>query len=240
MGSSASNSAPLLISFSGIDGAGKSTQIEHLRDTVRAAGWTVTQRAFWDDVVVLSRFRERVTHKVFKSEKGIGAPGKPVQRRDKNVRAWYLSLFRSGLYLLDALNLRRVVARARRSGAVVIIFDRYIYDELANLPLHNVLARSFLRFVRWLAPRPHLAFVIDANPEEACARKPEYPLEFSRKCRQTYLELARMAGMDVVPPLPLEEAKQEVVKRFLGAARKAGFRLPFPASRHTSTDQVAV
>jgi thymidylate kinase len=206
--------APLLVSFSGIDGAGKSTQIEHLRAALASPGCPVTQLAFWDDVVVFSRFREGVTHKVFKSEKGVGVPGKPVQRRDKNVRAWYLSLLRSALYLLDALHLRRVVARARRSGAAVIIFDRYLYDELANLPLQKRLARWFLRFAGALAPRPDLSYVIDANPEEACARKPEYPLEFSRRCRQTYLELAKILGMAVVPPLPIEQAGEEVLKRF--------------------------
>ena len=216
---------PLLVSFSGIDGAGKSTQIEHLRNALRAAGCPVTQLAFWDDVVVLSRFREGVTHKVFKSEKGVGAPGKPVQRRDKNVRAWYLSLLRSALYLLDALHLRRVVARACRSGAAVIIFDRYLYDELANLPLQMGLARFFLRFACALAPRPHLSYLIDANPEEACARKPEYPLEFSRRCRQTYLELAKIVGMAVVPPLPVEQAGEEVLKSFqeMAARRTHGW-----------------
>jgi len=235
METAASHPAPLLISFSGIDGAGKSTQIEHLRDTLRAAGWSVIQRAFWDDVVVLSRFREGVTHKVFHSEKGIGAPGKPVQRRDKNVRAWYLSLFRSGLYLLDAIHLRRVVRRARHAGAAVIIFDRYIYDELANLPLNNLLTRVFLRFVRLLAPRPALSYVIDADPEEACARKPEYPLEFSRRCRQTYLQLARIMGMEVVPPLPLEQAKEEVVKRFQRVAGKASLCGGLYANRNSGT-----
>ncbi|HEU5334665.1 MAG TPA: thymidylate kinase [Terriglobales bacterium] len=208
------DSKPLLVSFSGIDGAGKSTHIECLRSTLAAAGCPVTQFAFWDDVVVLSHFREGVTHKVFKSEKGIGAPGKPVQRRDKNVRAWYLSLFRSALYLLDAMHLRRVVNRARRSGAAVIIFDRYIYDELANLPLERRMGRAFLRAVAWLCPSPDIAYVIDAKPEEACARKPEYPLEFSRRCRDTYLRLAGMLHMSVVPPLALAEAQHEMLNRF--------------------------
>lgn len=211
---SPASAPPLLVSFSGIDGAGKSTHIEYLRSALAAAGCRVVQLAFWDDVVVLSRFREGVVHKVFKSEKGIGEPGKPVHRRDKNVRSWYLSLLRSALYLLDALHLRGVVARARRSGAAAIIFDRYLYDELANLPLHNRLARGFLRCASFLAPRPDLAYVIDANPEEACARKPEYPLEFSRLCRQAYLQLAQMLEMVVVPPLALEDAQREMLNRF--------------------------
>ena len=217
---------PLLVSFSGIDGAGKSTHISYLRDFLTAAGCPVEQFAFWDDVVVFSRFREGVTLKVFKSEKGIGVPGKPVRRRDKNVRSWYLSLARGALYLLDALHLRRVVARARRSGATVVIFDRYIYDELANLPLRNRLARGFLRCVSTLAPRPDLAYVIDANPEEACARKPEYPLEFSRRCRDTYLRLAEMMGMVVVSPLPLVQAQREMLSRFQEVAATQAFGSP--------------
>ena len=75
------------------------------------------------------------------ARKGSALPDRPVNRRDKNVRKWYLSLARHGLYLLDALHLVIVVNRARRSGADVIIMDRYIYDELANLPLSNRLTQ---------------------------------------------------------------------------------------------------
>src|SRR3712207_483927 len=83
-----------VVSFSGLDGAGKSTQIENLRSYVEREGLSCRVIAFWDDVVVLSRYREGFVHKVYKSERGIGAPGKPVERRDKNVRAWYLTLIR--------------------------------------------------------------------------------------------------------------------------------------------------
>jgi thymidylate kinase len=122
-----------------------------------------------------------------------------------------------------------VVARARRSGAPVIIFDRYIYDELANLPVQNRFAHAFLRLVCALAPRPNLAYVIDAMPEEACARKPEYPLEFCRHCRQTYLELAKIAGMTVIPPLPLAQARQEMMRHFEEIAASSAFHWQRPA-----------
>ena len=49
---------PVLVSFSGIDGAGKSTQIENLHRLLIAAGFQVQRLAFWDDVAVLRRFRE--------------------------------------------------------------------------------------------------------------------------------------------------------------------------------------
>ena len=176
---------PLLVSFSGIDGAGKSTQIDNLRSQLAAAGYRTCLRAFWDNVVVLSRYREGFVHKVYKSERGIGAPGKPVARRDKNVRKWYLTLMRHALYLLDAMRLLWVVMRARRSRAEVIIMDRYIYDEWANLPLGNPLSRFYIRLVHGLVPHPDIAYLLDADPEAAHRRKPEYPVDFMRECRQS-------------------------------------------------------
>jgi thymidylate kinase len=202
---------PLLVSFSGLDGAGKSTQIENLRICLETAGYRVKLLAFWDDVVVLSGYREDFVHKVYKSEIGIGAPGKPVERRDKNVRRWYLTLARHILYLLDALHLGWVIERARGSGADVVIFDRYIYDEWANLPLKNPLTRVYIRLIETVTPRPDVAYLLDADPGAACQRKPEYPLEFMRRCRTAYHALADFLGtMTTIPPLPLEQAKMAV------------------------------
>ncbi len=116
-------------------------------------GLTTKLLAFWDDVVVLSRYREGFVHRVYGSEKGIGAPDRPVNRRDKNVRKWYLGIIRHGLYFLDAVHLVMVVRRARSGAADVVILDRYIYDELANLPLSNFVSRIFVRFVAAFVPQ---------------------------------------------------------------------------------------
>ena len=210
---------PFLVSFSGLDGAGKTTQIENLRAYLEARGLRTDLLAFWDNVVVLARYREGFVHKVFKSERGIGAPDKPVNRRDKNVRGWHVNLARHGLYLLDALNLRRVIARARPPDAGdrtpdVIILDRNIHDELANLPLENPLTQSFVRFVAAVAPKPDIAFLLDASPDAARARKPEYPLAYLIESRERYHRLAAMLGMTIIPPLALEPAKRAVENAF--------------------------
>jgi thymidylate kinase len=208
------NKHGFLVTFSGLDGSGKSTQIEHLRNCLAARGCSTRLVAFWDDVVVLSRYREDFVHRVYKSQRGVGAPGKPVARRDKNVRRWYLNLVRHGLYLADALHLAWMAFRIRRS-ADVVIFDRYIYDEWANLPLGNFLTRWYVRLVEVIVPRPDLAFLLDADPAEARARKPEYPVEFMQQCRRSYKQLAVLVGsMTVIPPLPLAQAKQQVESLF--------------------------
>lgn len=202
-----------LVSFSGIDGAGKSTQIDALCRHLSDAGLRHSVLTFWDDIVVLSSFREHVSLRAFQGEKGVGTPEKPVARRDKNVASWYLTAFRMILYALDALHLRSVASRTTQSGADYVIFDRYIYDEFANLPLQRSLVGLYVRLLLRIIPKPQVAFLIDADAEAATIRKPEYPLEFARRNREAYLQLGRMVGgMWIIPPLPIEEATEMVKK----------------------------
>lgn len=203
---------PVLVSFSGIDGAGKSTQIENLRHHLSAAGLQVQQLAFWDDVAVLRRFREFSRSALLKGDAGIGAPDKPVNRRDKNVQTWYMNAFRFLLYSLDAVWLSVVVRRAVRSHADVVIFDRYLYDELANLPLRSRLTRSYVHLMLKFVPQPDVAYLLDADPVLARQRKPEYPLEFVQSNRAAYLALSALSGgITVIAAGSADEVASEVV-----------------------------
>lgn len=234
--------SPLLISFSGVDGSGKTTQIKNLCSFLHAAGRKTRVLTFWDNAVVAMKYRESFVHWVYKSERGVGAPGKPVRRRDKNMRGWHLTLVRHVLYLLDAVNLYRVVgrecaAKGRESGPPdIIIFDRYIYDELANLNLDSRLSRAFIRLILAMVPRPDVAYLLDADPAEAYARKPEYALDFMTRCRQAYFDLAALLGtMTIVPAVGIGEARRAVVdatQQRLAASAKPSNSVPADSQRH--------
>lgn len=202
-----------IISFSGIDGAGKSTQIDSLKSQLERAGLRVKLLTFWDDVVVLPKFREVVSYKAFKGDRGIGTPTKPLNRRDKNVSSWPVMTARFFLYLSDAVNLNVQVRRIQTGDVDVLIFDRYIYDELANVALHRWLPRAFARLVLKLIPKPDAAFLIDADPVLARERKPEYPLEFLLRNRESYLALSRLSGhMTLIDPVSVEATKAKVAE----------------------------
>lgn len=207
------DSKPLLISFSGVDGSGKSTQIKKLCEQFSAAGLPVTQMAFWDHVVAFPGMRADFSHKFLKSDGGVGARGKPVQRNDKNARTWYLSVGRSALYLLDALHLRQIVAQARSRNSGIIVFDRYIYDQLATLPLERAWARAYARLLLKIVPKPDVAYLLDAEPEAARERKPEYPLTFLHRYRRSYLQLRDIAGLALIDPMPEDEVQSAIVKK---------------------------
>ncbi len=216
---------PLCVSFSGIDGAGKSTQIGKLSEWARGQGLTVQVIAFWDRIATLTSLRAASGHALFGGDKGVGSPEKPIHRKDKNVRSGAMSAVRLLLYLLDACAAARAIRRARSSGAGLVIFDRYIYDELANLTLSNPLMRAYVRCIMAWVPRPDLSLILDADPLAARARKPEYPVEFLVLSRNSYLHLAKLLGcIDVISAGSVGEVHRQIVLR----AQALAFSLPGP------------
>jgi thymidylate kinase len=197
----------LLITLSGIDGAGKSTQIAKLADYLTVQRVPVRQLAFWDDVVLFRGARTGFSRRVLQSDGAIGTPERPARRNDKNTQSWPLLIGRAVLHLFDVIHLRRVVGRAIKENAgAAIIFDRYIYDQLAALPMNRWWVRAYAKLLLRIAPKPDLPLLLDAVPEAARARKPEYPLNFMRKYRSSYLELHSLANMQLIP-----SAEPEVV-----------------------------
>jgi thymidylate kinase len=129
------------------------------------------------------------------------------------------------LYFLDASSLRVVAEKALRAGVDVVIFDRYLYDELANLTLRSRFSRGYVRLLMMLVPRPDISFLLDADPIEARARKPEYPLDFLYRNRRSYLTLSRLVGgMRIVAPQPVPDVGRQVLYAVLSKLLPGVFR----------------
>jgi len=107
------------------------------------------------------------------------------------------------MYFVDAIVLCIVANEAMHLDADVVIFDRYIYDELANLNLQSKFMQAYVKLIMKLAPKPHISFLLDADPAQARARKPEYPLEFLQTHRLSYLTLNEIAGTMTIFVHPL-------------------------------------
>ncbi len=197
-------SRPFLITFSGIDGAGKTTQIERLSSYLEKRRLRVVRLSFWDDVAVWSKMRAGVGQRTVDSRH---ADHSFTPKNNKHVRKWYLIAARLGLYMLDLARLRRLLASQRIKTFDVVIFDRFIYDQFANISSRSRAARSYGRILLKLAPVPALAFIVDASPAAAFARKPEYPLEFVIHNRQNFLRLRELAPKLII----ISEAKVDDV-----------------------------
>jgi thymidylate kinase len=207
---------PHIVTFSGIDGAGKTTQIETTAAHLSQMGYRVARVAFWDDVAVLPQLRTRVSSQVFKKKPASSAS----LRHDKNVRTWYLTLVRSFFYALDTIRLRQVAIRLFKSEDFdFIIFDRYVYDLLVQVRSRNWWARTYRKALLALAPLPYKAFILDASPDDAFKRKPEYPLAFMHEYRREFLGLSEFVPhMEVIAPATIDEVHQQIMTRLLLAS----------------------
>jgi thymidylate kinase len=201
---------PFLITFSGIDGAGKTTQIEYLSSYLQTQGLRVLRLTFWDDVAVWSKMRAEVGHRALDFGQ-VDRMARPSfsPKNNKHVRKGYLSTARSGFYLLDVARLHRLLASDQIQTADVVIFDRYIYDQIANIYSQSFAARIYSKILLSHTPAPDLAFVLDASPAAAFTRKPEYPLEFVHQNRQDFLRLRELVPEIII----IADAQAEDVRR---------------------------
>ena len=186
----------MLITFSGLDGAGKSTLISYVEELLVELEVKSTVLTMYDHVglyATIRRLRDTISAATdTASDDGLPAENRRSRHR-RGIGHGIVAVVRSRLakqfvYVIDLLcfllfRFYTEVVRRR-----VLILDRYFYDSLADIakgPLSWIYIRGFL----WFTPRPQLALFIDVPAEIAFARKGEYTVEYLRKRRDTYVKI---------------------------------------------------
>lgn len=189
----------MLITFSGLDGAGKSTLIARLRRALQAEGRRVTVLTMYDDVgfyAFLRAVRDR-TAGGLRRLRGQAPPalvsndpdrlGVPQARRGPlmSLLFWIVRHPRTKrvVYCFDLLLVVTRLARERTPGGVLIM-DRYFYDSLADVADDDGW-RYIHGFLRAL-PVPDVPVFVDVAPEAAFQRKGEYSIEYLRRRQDAY------------------------------------------------------
>jgi thymidylate kinase len=226
----------MLVTFSGLDGAGKSTLIAGLAATLRARGRRVRIMTMYDDLTSFSLLRglrdaaKRAVRFVFRQPE---PPPALVEVDDRgNVRrasskeaalvyrmtryVWLRQLF----YPLDVLVTVCRLIPPRLKGDVVIL-DRYFYDSMVDIAAARAdqwfydadeaqrIRPSRLRYMRWIlsiVPTPTLSVFVDVPAETAFSRKPEYPLAYLAGRRVVY---RRLFDESVRHPLILDNMERQ-------------------------------
>jgi len=172
---------PLLITFSGMDGAGKSTAVEAVERHLRARG--VPVHVAWARLGSEGDLLNRLALPVKRLLRRDGTIADPIaaggpstvrvqDAREATGRRRTLSW--AWIALVAVINARsyRRSADARRDGLSVVC-DRWAIDALVDLELRYGGHGAARAALRRLVPRPDLAVLLSLDAATAAARKPD-------------------------------------------------------------------
>jgi len=198
-----------LITFSGLDGAGKSSQAEALRNALEQLGWTTAMQwvrlewtTLWENrwlgvIGWPARASLGLLAGVRRSPDGEAPPTltpTAVRERSRFVSNIWVTV----VAFAHASAQRREVRSHLRQGAIVIC-DRYTLDAAAHLRFRYGEQRPFrfpIGVVHRFSPRPLRSYFVDVPAETAYARKAEqYSLEELARQAQLYREEAPGLGV---------------------------------------------
>jgi thymidylate kinase len=185
----------MLITFSGLDGSGKSTLVDYLKESLEKENRKVAVSHMNYDVGLYSVLR-LLKKKVLSSdnETQSHAPREAAHAgkfRNRTAKLRYMLVWnkslRLAIYPIDVLIFLCYRIYVEKLNRQVLIMDRYFYDTLVDV---TGAKRSFrLRFLSWLTPTPTLPVYLDISPEKAFARKNEYSVDYLNHRRLSYHKL---------------------------------------------------
>lgn len=208
----------MLITFSGLDGSGKTTLIESVRKDLEAKRYRVFMQTMYDDLCfyAIMRRARRVLSRMLGIESkpnsgpdlskdpsfASGAEWNGGVRDPKIGAADKKGVLKKTLYgvvrsrfvkravlFLDLLILMIKKRRVEREGNAVLITDRYLYDSLVDVADLKGRRWGFVRMFMKLVPIPDVPIFVDVPAEVAFERKHEYPIAYNKWRRGAYLKL---------------------------------------------------
>jgi glycosyltransferase involved in cell wall biosynthesis len=248
----------MLITFSGLDGAGKSTLIEWLRAALERHGHSVAVLHMNDDVGVYAyvrRARNRLLRLLGREvprarpagtdARNIPRPAtqrrlRETVRRLRHAVVWSPAVRRC-VYPIDLLFFAFYRLYLERLRKRVLIMDRYFYDTLVDVSVNGHYRWS--RVLNALTPTPDVPVLVDVPPEQAFGRKGEHSVEYLRRRWTAYQRVLSWVPSSVKLPNVEAQRAQAALWRSVAARRSVptlAEGIPSPIGCKRSADRAIV
>lgn len=183
------------ISISGLDGSGKSTQLELLKKLLESQG----KKVFYFHAVHFS------IANIFKKNKPIGTS------KGVTEAGWLKILLRILAMRIDIWRYAKLKKNLKESGYDFILSDRFFYDSVVNLAflMHKNTPPSIEKKI----PRSDIAFYLKIDPRAIMERKraPEQGFAYLKAKKRLYDMYAPLWNMRIIEGIDSKEHIQEKI-----------------------------
>lgn len=197
----------MIISFSGLDGSGKTTHVDHAVRFLNSRGFLSKKRH-----AVKGTLAYYINHKIVgkispSSKKGFE---EGLRENGKATKHSLLSAVKRFFMIIDMAYFRIRYAPYKGNKDKTLICDRYFYDENVQGEYLKTKNSFYEKMYAKMLIKPDLALFFETDPEKAYMRKKEYDPEYFRTKTKLYDDLAKKGIFTVISEGALDEIWDKV------------------------------